>query len=240
MLRALCVLSWCAAVAVGPRAAAAAWTPGPAGAGRADAGSVAADGPPPASAATQGPTPAATGEAVALGSRAPAVEVSTAKRVCHDGYFGFGFGLGGGNLRSTDGAKGASAAATLLVRGGGRWTDRVALGALVVTSFGGVKGGGVTGFSNLAFEALFFPVQGRGLGLAAALGLSSAWVREVDATGTRTARSTRLGGGFGVGVGYDFWLARRFNLGVWLRGDGSAGGYGLRAAGTLMLSFSWF
>ena len=33
-------------------------------------------------------------------------------------------------------------------------------------------------------------------------------------------RKTQTGAGFGLGLGYDFWLARRFNLGLWLRSDG--------------------
>ena len=128
---------------------------------------------------------------------------------------------------------------TTLVRGGGRLTDKIALGALGVTSFGGDKTA-LAGFSNLMAEGLFFPVKGRGLGVAVALGLSSAWVREPGMNGELVDKSTKFGGGFGLGVGYDFWLARRFNLGVWLRGDGSAGGFGLRASGTLGLGFSWF
>lgn len=224
-MRASWVLSWCAGVAVVTRAAAAG-AQGPEGA--ADTG--------PADVAVEGP--AAAG--VATTSRAPAVEVSTARRVRHDGYFGFAIGLGGGNLRSTDGAKGASVAATVALRGGGRIGDRVALGGLLSTSFGGLKSGGVSGFSNLLVEGLFFPVAGRGLGLGAALGVSSAWVREQDASGTLVDKTNRVGAGFGLALGYDFWLARRFNFGLWLRGDGSAGGYGVRAAGTLALTFSWY
>jgi hypothetical protein len=53
-------------------------------------------------------------------------------------------------------------------------------------------------------------------------------------------RKTQTGAGFGLGVGYDFWLARRFNLGLWLRSDGSGGRYGLRASGTLGLTLSWY
>ncbi len=173
------------------------------------------------------------------GTRAPAVEVVTAKRVRHDWYVGFALGLGGGNLRPKGNALGGGVTVTTLVRGGGRLTDKIALGALGVTSFGGDKTA-LAGFSNLMAEGLFFPVKGRGLGVAVALGLSSAWVREPGMNGELVDKSTKFGGGFGLGVGYDFWLARRFNLGVWLRGDGSAGGFGLRASGTLGLGFSWF
>jgi hypothetical protein len=170
--------------------------------------------------------------------RAPAVEVTTAKRVRHDWYFGAGFGLGGGNLRAATG--GGSVAATGWLRLGGRLTDKVGLGGALVSSFGGVRGGGVAGFTNLLAEALFFPVKGRGLGLGVGLGVSSAWLRVPGADGVLVEKQSRFGGGMAVGLGYDFWLARRFNLGLWLRGDASAGGYGLRGSGSFGLGFSWY
>ena len=43
-----------------------------------------------------------------------------------------------------------------------------------------------------------------------------------------------------AGLGYDFWLARRFNLGLWVRGDGSGGRYGVRGSGNLGLVLSWY
>jgi len=177
--------------------------------------------------------------AASPGTRPPAVEVVTARRLRHDWYLGFALGLGGGNLRAQGDARRGAVAVTTLVRGGGRLTDKIALGALAVTSFGGDQAAQV-GFSSLLAEGLFFPIKGRGLGVAVALGLSSAWVRVAGASGEPVDKSTRVGGAFGLGVGHDFWLARRFNLGLWLRGDGSAGAFGLRAAGTLGLGFSWY
>jgi hypothetical protein len=171
--------------------------------------------------------------------RPPAVEVVTANKVRHDWYLGFGLGLGGGNLHPRGNVLGGGVAITTLVRGGGRLTDKIALGALGVTSLGGDRTA-LAGFSNLLAEGLFFPIKGRGLGVAVALGLSSAWVRVPGSGGELIDKSTKFGGAFGLGVGYDFWLARRFNLGLWLRGDGSAGLYGLRASGTLGLAFSWY
>lgn len=194
----------------------------------------------PVVATAVGVGPIAGAAVTGVGStRLPAVEVVTARKVRHDWYLGFQVGLGAGNLHPRGGVLGGGVAITTLLRGGGRLTDRVALGALGLTSLGGdVKA--VAGFSNLLAEAMFFPIAGRGLGVAVALGLSSAWVRVPGSDGALIDKSTKFGGAFGLGVGYDFWLARRFNLGVWLRGDGSAGLDGLRASGTLGLSFSWF
>ncbi|MBA3545124.1 MAG: hypothetical protein H0T76_01435 [Nannocystis sp.] len=164
--------------------------------------------------------------------------MSSAKRVRHDWYLGGGLGLGGGNLRGTTG--GGSVAATAWLRVGGRLREKVGLGGSLVSSFGGAGGSGVSGFTNLLAEALFFPVKGRGLGLGVGLGLSSAWLREPAADGTLVQKQSRVGGGLALGLGYDFWLARRFNLGLWLRGDASAGSYGVRTSGTFGLGFSWY
>ncbi len=184
----------------------------------------------------EAPVQEASPVVVSTATRLPAVEVVTAKRVRHDWYVGFGFGLGAGNFQRGAATSGAF---TGLVRVGGRVTDKVAVGGLLVTSAGGSKTG-VSGFSSLLAEALFFPVRGRGLGLAVGLGLSSAWLRAPESDGTAVERTTQTGAAFGLGLGYDFWLARRFNLGLWLRGDGSGGRYGVRAAGTFGLAFSWY
>lgn len=229
--RALCVVIGCAGVAVAPVTASA------------------RDGAAPIEEATTETSESATGEATPATSEAsaapvivstatslPAIEVTTAKRVRHDWYAGVGFGLGAGNFQA---GGGVSAALTGLVRVGGRLSDKVAMGAIVLTSTGGTKTG-VSGFTNLMAEALFFPVKGRGLGLAVGLGLSSAWLREPDMSGMLVDRKTQTGGGFGLGLGYDFWLARRFNLGLWVRGDGSGGRYGVRGSGNLGLVLSWY
>lgn len=198
----------------------------------------------PAPLTTSGEVAAATtatteGPVVTTSTRAPAVEVVTAKKVRHDWYLGFAFGLGGGNLRAKGTGTGPGVALTGLLRAGGRLTDKIALGGLGVTSFGGDKTA-LVGFSNMLAEGLFFPIKGRGLGLSLGLGLSSAWVRVPGNDGMLIDKQTKFGGAFGLGVGHDFWLARRFNLGLWLRADGSAGGFGVRASGTLGLAFSWF
>jgi hypothetical protein len=185
-----------------------------------------------------GPVP----EAGVAAPRLPGFEVTTARRVRHDWYIGFGIGLGAGNVSPSATGTGtvAGAAMVLQVRGGGRISDKVAIGGLAVTSFG-ARNGGTRGFANLMVEGLFFPVKGRGLGLGVAVGLSSTYGgRAKQGDVTPPADPARPGVGFGVGLGYDFWLARRFNLGIWARGDGSAGVYGLRATGTLGLAFSWY
>lgn len=167
------------------------------------------------------------------GPRAPAVEVSTAKRVRHDVYFGMGFGFGGGNA---GGSRGGGIGGTAWMRLGGRLREKVGLGGALTTSFGG--GGdnyGLAVFTNILLEAVFFPIKGRGLGLSAGAGFSTA--RPFGLLGEGEARR---GAGLALGVGYDFWLARRFNLGLWLRADASVGGYGLASAGTFGLGFSWY
>lgn len=229
VLRGSGVVLWCAGLAFAPAAARAAEAPA-AGVGVETTGE-AAGGPAVDTAAA----PAVS----VTNTRPPAVEVVSARKVRHDWYAGFGFGIGGGNLRGTTDAARGSVAITGLVRIGGRLTDRVGFGALGSTSFGG-NAQEVSGFSNLLAEALFFPIKDRGLGIAVGLGVSSAWLRTAGTDGMLVDRSTRVGAGFGLGVGYDFWLARRFNLGVWLRGDGSGGRYGVRMAGTLGLQFAWY
>ncbi len=206
-----------------------------------------------------GPTPVAPAEATeaaevegpeaapvsaATPARLPGVEVTTATKVRHDWYVGFGFGLGAGNLKPQADGTGSAVSGVLLglVRGGGRITDKIAVGGLAVTALGGGNGA-ARGLTNLMVEGLFFPVKGRGLALGVALGLSSAYGgRAMSAeVATATVDPVRAGIGFGLGVGYDFWLARRFNLGIWARADGSGGPrYGLRAAGTLGLAFAWY
>ena len=238
--RGLCVLIGCAGVAVAPVTAKARELAAPAEAVATGTTEVTADGAAPAEAvatetaevATDGAAPVA----VSSRTRLPAVEVTTAKKVRHDWYVGAGFGLGAGNFQADGGVSGAL---TGLARVGGRLTDKIAMGGIVVTSFGGTDTG-LSGITNLLVEALFFPVKGRGLGLAVGLGLSSAWLRELDMSGVLVDRKTQTGAGFGAGLGYDFWLARRFNLGLWVRGDGSGGRYGLRASGHLGLMFSWY
>lgn len=216
---------WCAGLAFAPEAAAAA----PAS----DEVEAPAEGP------AKGPVAGDVPVVTVTNTRPAAVEVVTAKKVRHDWYAGFGFGLGGGNLRVTEDGARASVGVTGLVRAGGRLTEKIGLGGMVSTSFGG-SAKQVSGFSNLLVEALFFPVKNRGLGVSLGLGLSSAFLRVAGTDGVLMDRSTRVGGGFGLGLGYDFWLARRFNLGLWLRGDGSGGRYGLRMAGTLGLNFAWY
>lgn len=210
MRRGFWVLAWCAGVAVVPHARARAQAPVEQGA--------------PVAGVTS--------------PQLPAVEVSTAKRVRHDGYIGAGFGLGGGNLRATTG--GGSVAASGWLRAGGRVRERLGLGAALASSVGGTSGAGVASFTNVMVEALLFPVAGRGLGLGLGLGLSSAWLRAAGTDGVVVRTQAGVGAGLTASLGYDFWLARRFNVGLWLRGDASAGGYGLRGAGTFGLGFSWY
>lgn len=203
-------------------------------------------GPVPAapveSAVVEGPAEATAPDSAAP-TRLPGVEVTTARKVRHDWYVGFGFGLGAGNLKPAASGTGTTFGATLLgyVRGGGRITDKIAVGGLAVTALGGANKA-ARGLTNVMAEGLFFPVKGRGLAIGVALGLSSTYGGQAMSEGVAaTVETPRAGIGFGLGLGYDFWLARRFNLGIWLRGDGSAGPkYGARAVGTLGLAFAWY
>lgn len=209
----------------------------------------------PALARAQEPAqPDAEGPAVDAAARAdeapaarpPAVEVQTLKRARHDWYAGFGVGLGAGNLRRTEEGRNTVAAALLgHVRGGGRIRDGLLVGGLVSTTLGGARHG--QGLFSAMAEVIGYPVRGRGLMLSAAAGVG-AYLQTTESTTTEGMAMTTttnvggaLGAAFGLGLGYEFWLSRRFNIGLVLRGDGLAmRKYGLRAAGTLGLSFAWY
>ncbi|PCC66606.1 hypothetical protein SAMN02745121_00664 [Nannocystis exedens] len=191
------------------------------------------------------PEPVAEGPAAAPAPsepRPPAVEVEAARRVRHNWYAGFGVGLGVGNLRRTDTGRNALSVALLgQVRAGGRIRDNLLVGGLLSMTLGGARRGqGV--FSVLA-EVIGYPIKGKGLVLQGAAGLGAFVQAEVTDLVHPSAGFSRtaVGIAFGLGLGYEFWLARRFNLGLMLRSDGMAAPQlGLRAAGTLGLTFTWY
>lgn len=175
----------------------------------------------------------------------PAVEVQPLKRARHNWYAGFGFGLGAGNLRRDDaGANRLSFALIGNLRGGARIRDNLLIGGMVATTLGGARRG-QTLLSGLA-EVIGYPVRGKGLVLLGALGVGlyvqgEASVSTMTMTGTAAIKEVELGIAYGLGLGYEFWLARRFNLGLVARADGLASPkIGLRAAGTIGLSFAWY
>ncbi|MDC0669121.1 hypothetical protein [Nannocystis radixulma] len=179
----------------------------------------------------------------AVEARPPAVEVQTAKRVRHNWYAGFGVGLGAGNLRRTqDGRNAVSVALLGHVRAGGRIRDGVLVGGLISTTLGGARRG--QGLFSILAEVIGYPIKGKGLVLQGAAGLGTFVQAEVanDLVDVSAGISrTAVGIAFGLGLGYEFWLARRFNLGLMLRSDGMAApNLGLRAAGTLGLTFTWY
>jgi hypothetical protein len=182
-------------------------------------------------------------EAAPVAATLPAVEVRSAERVRHNWYLGFGVGLGAGNLRRTEGGRNAVSVAVLgHLRAGGRIRDNLLVGGLLSTTLGGARRGQGL-FSGLA-EVIGYPLPGKGLVLQGALGLGT-YVQgrvEVDPIEpTAGIDRAALGIAFGLGLGYEFWLARRFNLGLLVRSDGlAAPGIGLRAAGTLGLTFTWY
>ncbi|HEY8376336.1 MAG TPA: hypothetical protein VIK91_07605 [Nannocystis sp.] len=178
--------------------------------------------------------------------RPPAVEVRTAKRVRHNWYAGFGVGLGAGNLRrNEEGSNAVSVALLGHVRAGGRIRDGLLVGGLVSTTLGGARRG--QGLFSALAEVIGFPLKDKGLVLQGALGVGTYVQADVDsdeATMMALARFDRPAGGlaFGLGLGYEFWLGRRFNLGLLFRGDGlvAGAGVGVRAAGTFGLTFTWY
>lgn len=175
-------------------------------------------------------------------SRPPAIQVETAKRVRHNWYAGFGVGLGAGNLRRTETGRNALSVALLgQVRAGGRVRDGLLVGGLLSMALGGARRGqGV--FSALA-EVIGYPIKGKGLVLQGALGLGAFLQAELTDIVNPSAGVSRsaVGIAYGLGLGYEFWLSRRFNLGLMLRSDGMAApNLGLRAAGTFGLTFTWY
>lgn len=180
----------------------------------------------------------------AMEPRPPAVEVETAKRVRHNWYMGFGLGLGAGNLRRTEAGSNALSVALLgHVRGGGRIRDNLLVGGLLSTTLGGARRG--QGLFSALAEVIGYPIKDRGLVLQGAAGIGTFFQAELvdDATTVNSAAISRtaVGLAFGLGLGYEFWIARRFNLGLTLRADGmGAPLIGLRAAGTVGLTFTWY
>lgn len=175
----------------------------------------------------------------------PAVEVQPLKRARHNWYAGFGFGLGAGNLRRDDAGANRFAFALIgNVRGGGRIRDNLLVGGLLSSTLGGARRGQSL-LSALA-EVIGYPVKGKGLQLSAAAGLgvyvqSETMLSSMTMTGSASIQEVKPGLAFGLGLGYEFWIARRFNLGLVARADGlGAPKIGLRAAATLGLSFAWY
>ncbi|WAS98454.1 hypothetical protein [Nannocystis punicea] len=187
----------------------------------------------------EGPAPAAA----PASPRPPAVEVETATRVRHNWYAGFGVGLGAGNLRRTEGGRNALSVALLgQVRAGGRVRDNLLVGGLLSMTLGGARRG--QALLAVLAEVIGYPIKGKGLVLQGAAGLGTFVQAEVatDIVNPNAGISrAAVGLAFGVGLGYEFWLARRFNLGLMIRGDGMAAPQlGLRAAGTFGLTFTWY
>ncbi len=191
-----------------------------------EAASSEAPAPPPAAATQAGP---------------PSIVVTPLRRARHDWYAGFSSGLGVGNLRTKlDGGTGLAVSAIGPGRAGGRLRDNLLLGGALVSSFGvALRSQGLLG---ALVEVLGYPAKGKGLVMSAALGIGAYWKSDVSMGVTDKARPAGSAGIlFGAGFGYEFWLARRFNLGLMLRGDGiGSPAIGLRAAGTLGLSFTWY
>lgn len=208
--------------------------------------------PAPAPASPDAPPAAGSAEAPPSADAKPtppAVEVKPLKRARHNWYAGFGFGLGAGNLRRDDtGANRVSFAVIGNVRAGGRIRDNLLVGGLLSSTLGGARRGQT--LTSVLVEVIGYPIKNRGLQLSAAVGgglfvqtrvSGTTGTPEIGPMGTAAVEDAALGLAFGLGLGYEFWLARRFNLGLVARADGlAARRIGLRAAGTIGLSFTWY
>lgn len=176
---------------------------------------------------------------------APMVEIIPQdKRVRHDWYVGFGFGGGVSIVDVTTdndlglSTKGVKYGTSGFIHGGGRIREAVYMGARVATINGGALGG-----TSLLVEALFFPLPKRGLMLGAAIGPSLLYrTKNPTAMAAVMARRDGVPGlGFAADVGYDFWLLRRFNLGIIAQFNGALNPRQGRILGaTLGLQFNWY
>lgn len=175
-------------------------------------------------------------------SSQPMVEIIPQdKKVRHDWYVGFGLGSGIGiagidegnalGLTSRGGVKVGSAG---FVHGGGRLREKLSMGARLANVTGGPVGG-----TSLMVEALYFPIKGRGLVLGAAVGPSVLYA--VAQNNNEARKNGRPALGLAADVGYDFWLLRRFNLGIVLQANAALNGSQARVfATTLGLQFNWY
>src|SRR5690606_19891948 len=103
--------------------------------------------------------------------------------------------------------------------------------------------GGGYGASSILVEALFFPLVDKGLMLAAAVGPSLVYPVAADtAPGSKMAlQNGKAALAVALDLGYDFWVLRRFNVGVVGRADAAVRpGIGVLLTGTLGLSFNWY
>lgn len=178
---------------------------------------------------------AETAGASEAASGAPMVEVEPqSKRVRHDWYIGFGFGGGGGVDHSSADGTAAGVGASGFLHAGGRVREKLALGVRFVN--GGAKN---LGLSAAMVEVLLFPLPKRGLRVGGAVGPGAIW--SLDQQNVPPGmRANTIAAGLGVAVGYDFWLLRRFNIGVDLFGDAAVGRGRQVAVMGLGLSFNWY
>jgi hypothetical protein len=177
---------------------------------------------------------------------APMVEVIPKdKKVRHDWYVGFGLGSGvgfgsveAGNTLGLDAISGVKVASSGFIHGGGRLREKVYLGARIANLTGGPAGG-----TSLMAEALFFPIKERGLLLGVAVGPSVLYaVSTDDSMGPSGMRQNgRPAIGVAADIAYDFWILRRFNLGIVLQGNGALNPKQAMIFGTTLgLQFNWY
>lgn len=180
-------------------------------------------------------------------STAPMVEVIPKdKKVRHDWYVGFGLGSGvgfgtvdSGNTLGLDAIRGVKVASSGFIHGGGRLREKVYLGARIANVTGGPAGG-----TSLMAEALFFPIKDRGLLLGVAVGPSILYAVSTDDSMTGLSGMRQNGRpalGVAADIAYDFWILRRFNLGIVLQGNGALNPRQAMIFGTTLgLQFNWY
>ncbi len=165
----------------------------------------------------------------------PLVDVEPqSKRVRHDWYIGFGFGGGAGVDHSSADGVGVGLGGGGFIHAGGRVRERLAIGVRFVN--GGAK---TLGMSSALVEALFFPLPKRGLRIGGAVGPGAIWSLDQKSV-PPGMRANTIAAGLGLEVGYDFWLLRRFNIGLDLFGNAAVGRGRQVAVMGLGLSFNWY
>lgn len=178
-------------------------------------------------------------EPAGAAARPPMIEVIPKdKRVRHDWYIGFGWGAGVGVVRGASLTHGVGLGTSGFIHAGGRVRDPVHLGGRLST----LTGAGY-GASSILVEALFFPLIDKGLIIGAAVGPSLVYpvVAGQGPGMNMAAQNGKVALAAALDLGYDFWLLRRFNVGVLGRADAAfRPGLGLLLTGTVGLSFNWY
>lgn len=187
--------------------------------------------------ASDAPEPAAEASAGAAAERPPMIEVVPKdKRIRHDWYIGFGWGGGVGLVRGQTLTHGVGFGTSGFLHAGGRIRDPLHAGVRLST----LTGGGY-GASSILAEFLTFPLSEKGLIIGAAVGPSLIYPVTSTKGMNMAVANGKVGLAIAFEIGYDFWILRRFNIGLLARADGALRpGTGGILTGTFGLSFNWY